>query len=392
MAKNSLLAKLKGLAGPFGPGPALLVNGVLLGGLALLSLIHSTDRSLYYILVREDGLVEWMTVASLVLTGVLTVVCAHRWYRILQRFPWFYIGLGLFCVFFAGEELSWGQRLLSYQPPDYFLEHNSQQELNVHNLFKHILRTKYLLMGILVGYGVLLPALNAFFGPVRRFLHRLGVVTPPLALLPGWLTTYFVLREYQWKYTGEVAECLFALGLYFMVFIRLRQIDPEGERQKPHGSRSISLQMGAGTAAVLVVAWSIPSLLSVARADPAKIELARAEAVRLKSDWFSQRAADDDAPSGCRTHIRIFTWVNKHDYDAFRKGLFFRGQAIEDGSGEASRGKFFVDPWNNPYWVRQVCGDEEDMVYIYSFGPNGRRDSDKEGLKADDVGVAFAVP
>lgn len=392
MTKNGFAAKLKGFAGTSGPGPALLVNGVLLGGLALLALICSKDRFHYYSLVQEDGLVEWVTVVSLVLTSVLSMACAHRWHRILQRVPWFYIGLGLFCIFFAGEELSWGQRLFSYQPPDYFLEYNSQQELNVHNLFKHILRTKYLLMCILVVYGALLPVLNAIFVPIRRFLHRLGVVTPPLALLPGWLTTFFVLREYPWKYTGEVAECLFALGLFFMVMIRRREIDGPDERLPPDSRRSVMLQMTVGTAAVLLVASIIPVLISMARADPEKIELARAEAVRLKADWFSQGEADDDIPSGCKTHIRIFTWVRKHDYDEFSKGRFIQDLPLESGSGEASRRSFFLDPWNSPYWIRHVCGDEEDRVYIYSFGPNRRRDSDKTGLKGDDVGVGFAAP
>ena len=46
-------------------------------------------------------------------------------------------GLGLFCWFVAGEEISWGQRLLAFQPPEFFLRENFQQELNLHNLLQN---------------------------------------------------------------------------------------------------------------------------------------------------------------------------------------------------------------------------------------------------------------
>ena len=56
---------------------------------------------------------------------------------------------------------------------------------------------------------------------------------------------------------------------------------------------------------------------------------------------------------------------------------------------EQSRLRFFLDPWNNPYWVRHVCKRGREHVYIYSFGPNRMRDSTKEALFEDDIGVAF---
>lgn len=42
--------------------------------------------------------------------------------------------VSLMCLLAAMEELSWGQRILGYESPPYFVEHNLQQEANFHNL------------------------------------------------------------------------------------------------------------------------------------------------------------------------------------------------------------------------------------------------------------------
>lgn len=38
-------------------------------------------------------------------------------------------------IFFAGEDLNWGQHYLGVTPPDYFLEHNKEEETNIHNMW-----------------------------------------------------------------------------------------------------------------------------------------------------------------------------------------------------------------------------------------------------------------
>jgi hypothetical protein len=44
--------------------------------------------------------------------------------------------VAFFCFVVAGKEASWGQRLMGYQPSEYFLANNFQQELNVHNVIE----------------------------------------------------------------------------------------------------------------------------------------------------------------------------------------------------------------------------------------------------------------
>ena len=61
--------------------------------------------------------------------------------------------------------------------------------------------------------------------------------------------------------------------------------------------------------------------------------------------------------------------------------------------GDAQRRTYFLDPWNNPYWIR-MQGDSP--IYLYSFGPNRRLDTvlgnadgvpTESEVKGDDIGV-----
>lgn len=45
-----------------------------------------------------------------------------------------YLGLALLFFFGAGEEISWGQRILGFQTPETLSEVNRQEEFNLHNL------------------------------------------------------------------------------------------------------------------------------------------------------------------------------------------------------------------------------------------------------------------
>ena len=51
------------------------------------------------------------------------------------------------------------------------------------------------------------------------------------------------------------------------------------------------------------------------------------------------------------------------------------------------RADFFIDPWNSPYWIRHKCKDKRRRVFVYSFGPNRRRDSTAWEILGDDIGA-----
>ena len=90
------------------------------------------DPRRYDALTWEDYWVENLTAALFVLTGLLlfTTALAER-----SRFRrGVYILGGIAMVFIAGEEISWGQRIIGLATPDFLIDLNAQDELNVHNI------------------------------------------------------------------------------------------------------------------------------------------------------------------------------------------------------------------------------------------------------------------
>lgn len=133
----------------------------------------------YY--VNEDGFVEWMTVAAL-LAGM--VVCMRRVWVLRGRRPFLFLMmtslLALLFLFGAGEEASWGQRLFGIESGEFFQQHNTQGETNLHNLV--VSGTKINELVFSAGLGILLLVYLAAVIPlyrrksaVRRLLDRFAI-------------------------------------------------------------------------------------------------------------------------------------------------------------------------------------------------------------------------
>ena len=87
---------------------------------------------LYKALAMEDSKVENATAGLFFLTGLL--LFATAWVE--KGFPHrcLYILGGLVMVFVAGEEISWGQRLIGFATPEALTNINAQEEFNLHNI------------------------------------------------------------------------------------------------------------------------------------------------------------------------------------------------------------------------------------------------------------------
>ncbi len=84
---------------------------------------------------REDGEMEWLTVAALLL---VSYTCFNRALSLRKNRHWTFLLvsllLGIVFFFGAGEEISWGQRILGMESPDYFKEKNTHSDNNSLNL------------------------------------------------------------------------------------------------------------------------------------------------------------------------------------------------------------------------------------------------------------------
>jgi hypothetical protein len=183
--------------------------------------LYIMRKDLYGLTVREDGIVEWLTVVAYIGTAVLSFMMAATLRKSGQSY-WFLIGLGLFALFVAGEEVSWGQRLFGFGTPQALSQVNYQDELNLHNTIPVLLGTssRKIYTFLVIGYGMILPLLS-HWKPVNAFFRRYNIIVPPLSMLPLFL----VIAPMGWfdKPSGreeEWAEMLFGFGFWITAIIR----------------------------------------------------------------------------------------------------------------------------------------------------------------------------
>jgi hypothetical protein len=104
---------------------------------ALLLLVYLQNIDFFIWLGTEDKFFEEMSVAITSAGTIIACILAWRagrqrpkaWGRLIAFSIW---AIGL--LFLAGEEISWGQRVLSLEATGIFATTNEQQEINFHNL------------------------------------------------------------------------------------------------------------------------------------------------------------------------------------------------------------------------------------------------------------------
>ena len=359
---------------------ALFSNLSILGFLVFAGWLESTHPSAYYEMAQEDQALEWATFWSFLIAAVVFLVAARGQRRSDRVFPWFFIGLSLFCFVVAMEEISWAQRVFGHRPPDYFLAENYQQELNLHNFASRDLRVG-MFRFIVLGYGVLLP-LAGLVPRVRALLTRFAIVPPPVELSPSMFAIYWFHVQYPWKFSGEIAEVL--LGFAFLYTAMAHAAD-FAETRRPSSVLRASVLPGLAVLLGFATAtWSQGRRST----DPEQLVNARAETDALADDFARLAAARDrDALTSCGYHKRVYTFFrDKSRADGLRSGAF--SERTEQGMPEP-RAEFFLDPWSSPYWVRDRCDEDTGRrsVFIYSFGPNRSRDSNRWEILGDDIGT-----
>jgi hypothetical protein len=215
---------------------ALLV--VFLFGILLL-----VSPATYGYLLMEDTPTEWFSFLSLLGAGFLWLAGVRRTWR-KGQFPGslFCLAMAALCIFVAGEEISWGQRLLSFQTPGYFAERNIQGELTVHNLSLPWMRPRRLAFLIVMGYGVVLPGLARLVRWIRETACNIGIPIPSPGVIPAFALTGWLLTSPITATDDEVGELIFAVALLSVGF------SAAGFSGK-HGGKSI-LQFSALSAVV----------------------------------------------------------------------------------------------------------------------------------------------
>ena len=344
---------------------SLLVHLAALGWIiGMLAFAYGApDR--YAAAMQEDRVVEWWTSLLFASAAAIRITRAVRERRVIDGL------IGLFCLFVAGEEFSWGQRLLGFTPPVPFLAHNTQQEFNLHNFAEVIGRPKWVLAASLIGFGVLLPA--ATFSRLGRSVAlRLGATAPPLAITPWLVACVVLLIMYPVEFTGEWVECL--AGFLFLASATLPLV------------RLWSIVVATLVAAVALTFMSARRTAD----DPQRVACARAEVEGMMAGATADTAARDQLLMDGVIHKRVWTaaqdeYLELDDMRSFQEA----GCTGPSGMDAQARRQYAVDPWGTAYWIKTVrTGSNDRQVLVYSFGPNRRRDGDAGETgptRADDI-------
>ena len=126
------------------------------------------------------------------------------------------------------------------------------------------------------------------------------------------------------------------------------------------------------------------------RPEARRIEAARLETDALRADLLDlAREEGDWVPGTCDLHHQLASFVEKYERRGLLEGSFAE---MVGRSVSANRARRFVDPWDSPYWIWKTCGPDgsRSVVLVYSFGPNGLRDTNRAEIRGDDVGAILA--
>lgn len=175
--------------------------------------------------VTENGPIEWATAVALLTASGASVWTVWRSTGArghLHAVTW--IGLALFCFFAAGEELSWGQHLFHFASPAYFIEHNTQHEMNLHNLVVAGVKVNKLVFSqLLIVCAALflfvLPVLHRRSARVARVVDAVGVPVPRLIHVVAIVATFAGIALVPSRQRDELLEfgasTIFVLILLF---------------------------------------------------------------------------------------------------------------------------------------------------------------------------------
>lgn len=193
------------------------LSGIILLAFILLSylFICNLDEEKALRLSVEDGIIEYLSGIFFFIAAIISfyhffvIKSDGKGYFLRTRRNYLILFLGLFFLFCAGEEISWGQRILGIETPEYMQRENAQKEFNFHNLyiFQGTDKELNLKSGIQywftghkifayfwITFCILIPLASAFVAKLRDFLKKLF-----FPVMPVWLGALFLVNHFASK-------------------------------------------------------------------------------------------------------------------------------------------------------------------------------------------------
>jgi hypothetical protein len=214
--------------------------------LTVFAFIYLRNFQYFYNILQEDHLVENAQFLLMLGGSILAFLLAKNFWNLYQknkqavnskaiasnnvnfRLGLLYLFMGIAMFFVAGEEISWGQRIIGLDTPEPLTEINIQDEITIHNIgiiFGYVYRG-YIFLGLFGAFAwILVKALNKI-SFTKQFLNKLLSYIPHVVpkwylmlfyLLPAIFFYYKINIDWTTKEWGEFFEFILYVGVFLMV-------------------------------------------------------------------------------------------------------------------------------------------------------------------------------
>ena len=175
----------------------------------------------------EGGLSEYGTAIAYLLIAIFAYPIARQFWRQSQKllaYAYFLLTFGSFFV--SMEEISWGQRLIGFEEPEFWTKHNAQSEFTFHNLsffHEHFLNQSFIVVGFLGSFSWIV----LYYWQNRRQQPPkidLGYILPSWSISSFFYPTliFYIIHVYfpgfDFFITKDQEHCEFIMSLGILVF------------------------------------------------------------------------------------------------------------------------------------------------------------------------------
>ncbi|WP_353177681.1 hypothetical protein [Salinisphaera sp. T5B8] len=217
--------------------------------------VLAPDAFFDHYILHESGATEQGTILVLALALIMGLVVLREVSSLGDKRLWLFFGLFcLGCLYFGGEEASWGQHWMGWNAPDQWASLNNQNETNLHNsnglagsLLDQLPRN-LLSLAALIG-GAIVPLVRRARGKTYTPDSFAYWIMPGIACVPAGLIAALasipqkicksIAGDVVWPMdinAGEVKELMIAVFLFVYIvtiWLRLRHRNDEIRRLIP---------------------------------------------------------------------------------------------------------------------------------------------------------------
>ena len=187
----------------------------------------------YWLLKSQVGIQESATGALAFAAGVIGLIAYfHRGVRHDRKLRVWLLLFVMAMIYFAGEDLNWGQYYFGWNAPEFFQVHNREQETNLHNMSpwfnqkpRLVVELWLLIAGVLVPLGWRLPQRltkkvvpNLLWPDMRLVFVSIMAL---LAMVASSLQHHAIVPGIRWS---EVQEIYFAYAWLLYALLLLARI------------------------------------------------------------------------------------------------------------------------------------------------------------------------